>query len=327
VAVGGVCLRGTCHKPPDETLYPSPDPDNGNPIGIVFLSWLIPRSGNGDSAVYWAESMAKCGYLAFRFDFPGLGDSDGDLSTPGIDVDAGAYGPALSGIANHLVERFHLSALVVVGHCAGALTALYAAAANEHIKGLILLDPYFHVQPSSKIPNVVLSWRTRVVKALAWDVIGQRHLRHAGVGLLSSIRTIYHNLNPNRLFLRRKKLPCNANLSLIRCWEQLVASGIRMLVLRSPTTTPKSGEFDYVEFLRPRSDSASLVTVKLIERVGAVACTHAFAERHGKETVRMNTEQWLSVYFPLTRYGETQVTGRHPAEFPAPSLEAVRNVR
>jgi pimeloyl-ACP methyl ester carboxylesterase len=46
---------------------------------------------------------------------------------------------------NQLVKRFGLSGVVFFGHCAGAVSALYAGAASSDCKGLILLDPYFHV--------------------------------------------------------------------------------------------------------------------------------------------------------------------------------------
>src|ERR1700735_785372 len=151
-AAGGLHLRGTYH--------PTPDPDGNSPIGVLFVSaGVAPRAAPGDSAVHWADSLAKLGFPAFRFDLPGLGDSDGDLSAKEIDFDSlvneGAFGPVVSSVADQLADRFSLRGVVVIGHCAGAVTALYSAAANSHIKGLILLDPYFHVPHSSGAQNVL----------------------------------------------------------------------------------------------------------------------------------------------------------------------------
>ena len=320
VAAGGVRLRGTYHKPRGEASDSSADPGERKRIGVIFLTWILPRAGNGDSAVYWAESLAKCGYLAFRFDLPGLGDSDGDLATPGIDVETGAYGSALSEIANQLVERFHLGAVIVAGNCAGAVTALYAAAANEWIKGLILLDPYFHTQQDSPAQKVLLHWHVRVIK-LAGDRFAQSKPGDIAVKLLSRFRGIYHRLSQKPLLVRRKTLPSIANLPLIRCWKQLAARRVRMLVLRSPSSTPRIGEFDYLGFLQPSSNSDDRIIIKLIERA-----THAFAESHGKEAVRTNAAQWLSAYFPLTRCAETRDNRRHLPTITEGILGAVTNV-
>jgi pimeloyl-ACP methyl ester carboxylesterase len=308
VSVGGVNLRGTFHKPQSEASDSSLEQDKGNRIGVLFLTWFVPRAGNGDSGVYWAESMAKCGYLAFRLDLPGHGDADGELAMPGIDIDGGAYGPALSGIASQLVERYHLKAVVVVATCTGAVTTIYAAADNECIKGLVLMDPYFHVQPVSQPRGLLVRWQMSIVRALAWDRVARPGVRDGGVKLLSLIRGIYHRVTSigNRTFARRTRLPGNANLPLIRCWNQLANRHIPMLVMRSPSSAPALGDFDYLDFLRPRSDADCRISIKQIERAGAIQCTRAFAERHGKETVRTNTEQWLSAYFPLITCAATR---------------------
>ena len=112
-----------------------------NRIGVVFLNHgFLPRTAPGDSAVYWADSFASCGYPSFRFDLPGLGDSDGDVPAQMLDfINAGGYAPVLSATVKELVERFNLSGIVIMGHCAGAVTALYtAAAATKECKGLVL---------------------------------------------------------------------------------------------------------------------------------------------------------------------------------------------
>jgi pimeloyl-ACP methyl ester carboxylesterase len=298
-------VRGTCHKPQ------SPPSGDKCRIGVLFVSWMWPRAGNGDSVVYWAEALAKCGYFTFRFNFPGMGDADGDFSIPGLDITGGAYRSALSSITDQLVERFRLRALVVVGHCDMAVNAIYAAAAGQNIDGLILLDPYFHLpQPSKK--GLLLRLNKEIVKALAWDRIAQPKLRAVALALLAVTRRMYRRFSPKRLVISRKTLPANANLALLRCWKQLAANRIPMLILRSPNSTPKPGEFDYLAFLRRDSTASERVTVIHVERAGAVACTHAFMERAGKEIVRTNTERWLRTYFASNGYGDTLMLDTAP---------------
>jgi pimeloyl-ACP methyl ester carboxylesterase len=316
-ASGGLRLRGTYHKPQEVKFDSRPEPDEENPVGVLFVSaGVSPRAALGDAAVYWADSLAKCGYPCFRFDLPGLGDSDGDLSAKEIDfdslVDEGVFGPVVSGMADDLVERFHLRGVVVIGHCAGAVTALYSAAANKRIKGIVLLDPHFHAQPGSDVQNVLVRSQLRIVRKLVGGRPEPSILRDAAVKFLCGIRNIYHRLEHIRRFVRRKRLPSAANLPLIRCWNQLATSGIPMLVLRSPLSTPKPGEFDYVTDLQPLSDQNCRISVKLIERA-----THSFAERHSKEAVLKYAEQWLSASFSPTSCAETRNTEHRSAELAA----------
>jgi len=69
-----------------------------------------------------------------------------------------------------------------------------------------------------------------------------------------------------------------------------------MLVLRCAWYTPKAGEFDYVRDLQPLSDRRCRISVELIQ-----GTMHSFEERRAKEAVLNYTEQWLSVFFPLTK--------------------------
>jgi pimeloyl-ACP methyl ester carboxylesterase len=315
-AAEGVRLRGTYH--------PAPDTDEEHRFGVLFVSaGVAPRAAPGDSAVRWADGLAKIGYPCFRFDLPGLGDSDGDLSAKEIDFDSlvneGTFCPVISGVANELTDRFNLRGVVVIGHCAGAVTALYSAAANSRITGLILLDPYFNVQQTSEPQNVLVRSQISIAGKLVTDQSRQSVVRAA---LLSIMRKVYYRLTPLGSLVRPRKLPAAANLPLVRCWKQLASSGLPMLVLRSSFSTPKLGEFDYIRDLYPLSDSGCRISVKLIE-----SATHAFAERGAKEQVLKLVEPWLSACFPSERSAET-MNARQPApEFEAAISGVATNVR
>ena len=318
VEIGGIRVYGTHHKTRERKEEPPSGPGEENSIGILFLSaGVLPRAASGDAAVYWADCLAKSGFRSFRFDPPGLGDSDGDLSTSDFDtlVNSGACGSAVSGIVNHLVERYKLRSVIAIGHCAGAVTALYSAAANGRIKGLILLDPYFHVQPENEIQDVLVRSQWRIIRELMGDRPAQSRLRDAGMKFLSGLRSVYHHLDYVRLLPQRKSLPSTANLPLIHCWNQLISTGIPMLILQSPSSVPKPGEFDYLVHLQPPSSREGCVTVKLIE-----GTTHAFADRQGKEGVRKFIEQWLSEQGLIVGLPHTRPPAPQDTEHRSPEL-------
>jgi len=315
-AAGGLRIRGTYH--------PTRDPDEKNHTGVLFVSaGVAPRAAPGDSAVYWADSLARLGYPCFRFDLPGLGDSDGDLSAKEIDFDSlvndGVFGPVISSVASQLAERFHLRGVVVIGHCAGAVTALYAAAANSRITGLMLLDPYFNVQQVSPAQNALVRSQMRIVGKLLPDRPGKSLVRNS---VVSFMRKVYYRLTPLRRIVRPKKLPAAANLPLVECWKQLASSGLPMLVLRSPFSTPKLGEFDYIRDLYSVSDSRCKVRVELIE-----GATHAFAERRTKTQVLKYAEPWLRDCFPQERAAEKLTTEHISSELASAIVGFPTNVR
>lgn len=296
VVAGGISLRGTYHGAPVGSSHAANQPR----IGILFLNpGVLPRAATGDSAVYWADSFAKFGYPSFRIDLPGFGDSDGDLPREVLEfqhrVNVGSYAPLVSEITQDLRKRFDIAGWVAFGHCSGAISALHAAPATANLRGLILLDPYFHHQQSISNRNVLSLWHMRVVRGLEQASDGDARIRRRGIEftLLSSLSRAYDALKYLYGLFGRGGLPGTANLPVIRCWNQVVKTH-PMLVLRAPSPKPKKAEFDYFRYLQNRLPRTHRLTVYNVE-----GTDHSFAEGPGKEEVRKSVERWLQTWVPL----------------------------
>ncbi len=280
----GVLVQGTFHRPPERSDGSRTVANETVRPGIFFLNSLsLPRAATGDSAVYWADSCAESGYPSFRFDLPGLGDSAGDISTDLLDfINAGGYASIAAAKVKELVDRIGLSGVVIIGHCAGAATAIYAAAASRECKGLILMDPYFH------LPQMI---RPTVRRKLSeWA-------RSSGIGEAAS--DIYDRWSDLLLRFRGERPPENANLRLLTCWKQVATTGMPILLLKAPGlkaagTKPRSGQFDYLKHVMKLAGDKSRVTIELIE-----GTDHSFANRAGRAAVRKQIGNWLKRYFPL----------------------------
>ncbi len=281
-----VVIRGTYHKTYDDNSVSKSNRIEQDRVGVVFLNGLrATRAGHGDAAVYWADSFAEHGYPSFRLDLPGHGDSEGDPPTEWIDfINQGGDASIASAKIRELAARFNLSGVVIVGQCAGAVSAIYTAAAIRGCKGLVLLNPYFNLPQtiSSKIRGQLNIWAKQ-------SRLG---------GLLSSI---YGHLKAMRLFLRGNALPENANFPLLRHWKELASTGLPILILKSSGpktlgTKPKVGEFDYLKYILGLAGRRNQVVVKVMN-----GANHTFANRLGRVTVRLYTEQWLKACFPVTK--------------------------
>ena len=279
----GVLVRGTFHKPHGVS--------GSKPVGIVFLNSLsLPRTATGDSAVYWAESFAGCGYPSFRIDLPGLGDSPGDIPSELLNyINAGGYGAIAGAKIKELVERFGLSGVVLFGHCAGTVSALFAAAAcKQECRGLVLLDPYFH--------------RPQAIRPMVRRGLSNWALRSASGRWLSNL---YDRSRRIRLRLRGNAPPRNANLPLLTRWKDVASSGVPILIIKAPTrkgagTGPRVGEFDYLKHALDLAGRKSQVVVDLIP-----GTDHSFANRLGRIGVQQCVERWLGNYLPL--YADVEV--------------------
>lgn len=274
-----IITRGTYHKPYGEGSQSQAEPVRSKRVGILFLNSLSPtRAAHGDSAVYWADSVAQSGYPAFRIDMPGFGDSEGEPPPDLLRfINTGGYASLVADKAAELVERFSLSGVVIVGLCAGAVSALFAAASCPHCKGVILMDPYFHLplKASSRL----------------WQTLTGRISRSA---LGRGISGVCDKIKATWVFLRGDMPPQNANFSLLTAWDALSANEVPMLVFK-PTGVARKGEFDYLRYLLRNADRRSQVVLKVIEGAG-----HTFSNTAGRTGVQRDTMTWLNKHFSLT---------------------------
>ena len=274
----GVFLHGTYHLPPPG----SPEPSH---TGILILpGFPMPRSGHGDAAVCWADACAALGYPAFRIDLPGLGDSQGNLPAELLAYTAtGGYQDVAAEAIRQIVKQYQLTGLVILGQCAGAVSAIFAAALARECRGLILLDPPFHLPPPHRPNKVKLAlsyWATR-------NRIG---------GLLSNL---YDQLRRLRLRMRNGALPENANIPLLKRWKSLTSAGLPILLLTAPVPKAEGaearvGRFDYLTHILNLAGEESRVSSRLIP-----GANHSFSNILSKEAVPQQIAKWMPGAFPV----------------------------
>ena len=294
--LGGL-IRGTYHKASDENGGEEASPIAQDRVGVLFLNSTSPtRAANGDAAVYLADSFAKCGYPSFRIDLPGFGDSEGDPTEDLIGfINRGGYASIASAKVSELVARFNLSGVVIVGHCAGSVSALFTAAASRECRGVVLIGPYFY------LPQAIGPAKTRKQPELS-DL--QRHFRRFSSKISGLVKEI-------RLSLRGSGLPENANYPLLRSWKKVASKGLPILILKGPDRKatgmkPRAGEFDYLKYVLRIAGRRSQVTVKVTD-----GANNAFANRQGRAAVRQHTEQWLNACFPIAVNKESGAHALH----------------
>jgi len=278
----GVLVRGTYHEAPSKVQDGSSA--QGKNVGVAFLNPLsTPRTLIGDSAVFWASSFAAQGYPSLRFDLPGLGDSYGETAKDLVTFinEAGFAAIAASKI-REFTKTFGLSGVVIYGHCAGAVTAVYAASECQECKGLIITDPYFNAANmlTPKLSPGMVDWA-----------------RRSKVGEV--LRAIYVRIREARKKQDNGALPGNANVRLVTHWKKIVSSGLPILVFKSGEPAAlgsaklRAGSFDYLEHITSFAGPRSRLSITTIE-----GTNHSFSDRVGRAAIREQAQAWLNENFP-----------------------------
>lgn len=113
--------------------------DKDKPALIIFNSGVMHHVGTCRLSVKIARQAAETGFLALRFDFSGIGDSEarrGALSFQESSVKESKE------IMDYLQEKKGISKFIVYGLCSGADASYEIAQIDERIIGMAQIDAY-----------------------------------------------------------------------------------------------------------------------------------------------------------------------------------------
>ena len=92
-----------------------------------------------------AERYCEMGYIVFRFDFYGLGDSEGEIEEKLVadlygSIQVGRYVEDTISAMNWIQTSYEIESFVLTGLCGGAITGLLAGAKDKRVQSLIAIS-------------------------------------------------------------------------------------------------------------------------------------------------------------------------------------------
>lgn len=127
----------------DDTLYGIVTlPGSGRTRGVlVVVGGPQYRVGSHRQFLLLAQQLAGLGTPVMRFDYRGMGDSEGDARTfEEVDDDLRAA------LDRFFAEVPHMTEVVIWGLCDGASAALFYAHRDPRVTGLVLLNPWVRTE-------------------------------------------------------------------------------------------------------------------------------------------------------------------------------------
>lgn len=112
--------------------------NNGKNVGVIILnSGLQYRVGPHRIYVKIARRLSMLGFSALRFDFPGIGESEGTIQE--VHFDLFDTEDTLRAI-DFFVKEEKIQKVVLLGICAGARNALMAGAKDQRVDSIVSLS-------------------------------------------------------------------------------------------------------------------------------------------------------------------------------------------
>lgn len=132
-------LFGTVHRPVDS-------PGNQYPTIVLLSPGVKMRVGPHRLYSRLTEMLVSLGFTVFKFDFFGLGDSEGELDREHLmevynDTESGLFVDDAVDALDWLCATTGEETFLLGGLCGGAITSILAASNDPRVLGLICLGP------------------------------------------------------------------------------------------------------------------------------------------------------------------------------------------
>jgi uncharacterized protein len=248
---------------------------------LILVGGPQYRVGSHRQFTLLARSLAESGIASLRFDYRGMGDSEGDKSD--FDQTEADICVAIDALIESVPE---VSSVVLWGLCDAASSALIFAHRHPQVSGLILLNPWVHSGTYSVQVKLAHYYRPSLSRRDQWN-----RLFSGQIKLIPAFR----ELARDGLGLLRKYTPGSNEKPASRSFIDVMQEGLaqfqhRILIVLSEADLTAREFSTLIAHDAVWKAAVSKPTVTLKRVSGA---DHTFSQKPWQEEVSRLTIEWL----------------------------------
>ncbi|GAB3267148.1 alpha/beta hydrolase family protein [Chitinimonas naiadis] len=246
---------------------------------VIIVGGPQYRVGSHRQFLHLSRRLAEAGYPCMRFDYRGMGDSEGD----GRDFESVSSDIAAA-IKAFQQTRPDLKRIVLWGLCDAASAALlyWHERQDQRLIGLCLLNPWVRGEATQARAQVKHYYGQRLLQPAFW-----RKLLRGEVGVIRALAGLV-----SAMHRARSKAPCNTpNLPFPRRMAEGWRSypGKLLLILSGQDYTAK----EFLECANSEAAWSGLLDQHKVSRHDLLGADHTFSTAAGRAEVEQLTLNWL----------------------------------
>lgn len=159
---------------------------------VIIVGGPQYRAGSHRQFTLLARQLAEQGIASIRFDYRGMGDSEGDMRNF-EDID----GDIKAAIDAFMTQAPDIKQVILWGLCDAASAALYYGHTDPRVKGIIMLNPWVHTEAGAARVRLKHYYLSRLMQRSFWIKLltGKIMLSESASGLSKSARSVTTSKN------------------------------------------------------------------------------------------------------------------------------------
>lgn len=253
---------------------------------LIIVGGPQYRAGSHRQFVQLARAVAAAGFPALRFDYRGMGDSQGTLHD--FEAVSADIGVAISAL---LAAQPTVRRVVLWGLCDGASAALLYLhdQADPRVAGLVLLNPWVRSEASLAKTHVKHYYLQRLKEPAFWRKLASGRVAFGALsGLLGNLRAAFgdasHNSDPAAVAGYQERMA--------KAWAAF--QGPTLLLLSESDHTAR----EFIEYTASSTPWQAALKQRPPTRVSLRGADHTCSTAATKRAMEATTTQWLATLGP-----------------------------